>query len=127
VRSVRPQQKYYFILLENLTFNTLLVSAPPHLLFTLLLVFPSHPRSFDGVSMGKSIPVVVSETAHHQLRDTFDSAAPVYTVRNWKSVTPCNPREEVFGCLHKVSTNVDSESECAAGYDHNMECVAAER
>jgi hypothetical protein len=40
-------------------------------------------------------------------------------------VTLCNPNsgEEVPGYLHEGLNNVESESVCAIGSDHNMKCL----
>jgi hypothetical protein len=63
--------------------------------------------------------MAVLETAHHWLRDFFDSAALIYTMSKragtFKWVTPCDSSfgEEVLGYLQEGLSDVESESESA--------------
>jgi hypothetical protein len=86
--------------------------------------------SFDGVSIGKFIPVAVWETTCPPVTWFFWLSLPfLYCARTWKSVAPWNLScgEVVLGYMQEGVTNVESESECAIESDHNMECVAARR
>jgi hypothetical protein len=77
-------------------------------------ILPSLLWSFDGVSIGKFIPVAVWDTARHQLCNFSDSLLSFILCVNLKSVTRCNPSfgEEVLGYLQEGLSNVKSDSEC---------------
>jgi hypothetical protein len=80
-------------------------------------ILPSLLWSFDGVSIGKFIPVAVWDTTRHQLCNFSGSLLPFILCVNLKSVTPCNPSfgEEVLGTCKKgwvtlrVTVNVQFE------------------
>jgi hypothetical protein len=114
--------------LENMACSAVLFSVRYYLLYSHLLVFPSLPWAFIRVYTGEFIPVAVWETARHLLRDFLTQTFSFICCGILKSVALGNPSlGEVVGYLQEGLNNVESESDCAIGSDHNTDCVAAEQ